>query len=207
MTKPVEEMTWADHQAWEQSWWDTCANTFGEEAKQITYAHRMGLVVEKHPYLYETWPYYNLQGKNVIDLGGGPVSMLLKTWNRGDRCTVVDPCVYPRWTLERYAASKISVILQPAEIPVPGPFDEAWIYNVLQHTVSPDAILKNAMQCAKLVRIFEWIERPLSPGHPQTLKAQHLNAALKGIGRTEDMKGENGCWGLAYFGTFHGEAT
>src|SRR5258708_2166182 len=42
-------------QDFEKLWWSDCTNTFGEEAKQLTYAHRMGLVNEPRE---GKWPVY-----------------------------------------------------------------------------------------------------------------------------------------------------
>lgn len=205
--KPVEEMSWDDHQAWERRWWGNCINTFSEEAKQITYAHRMGLVMFKHPEFYETWPLYDMQGKSVVDIGGGPCSLLLKTHNLGN-ATVIDPCEYPSWTLSRYADAGVAVERLAGEHPITQAYDEAWIYNVLQHVRDPEKIIANALRCSKVVRIFEWIDRGTGIGHPQALTAERLNTALAldaaTAGKTENMQGENACWGMAYYGEFNG---
>ena len=50
-------------QDWEASWWASCNfSTFGEEAKQLTYANLMGLVNEPRE---GKWPVYDLAGKSV----------------------------------------------------------------------------------------------------------------------------------------------
>lgn len=206
MNKPVEDMSWEDHQAWERTWWGNCVNTFGEEAKQITYAHRMGLVMFKHTEFYETWPLYDMKGKSVVDIGGGPCSMLLKTHNLG-HATVIDPCQYPTWTESRYAAAGIEVSHLPGEYSITQAYDEAWIYNVLQHVRDPEKIITNALRCSKVVRIFEWIDRGTGVGHPQALTAARLDAALgllDATGMTENLQGENACYGMAYYGEFKG---
>lgn len=196
--------TWDEDNEWERNWWGDCLNTFAEEAKQITYAHRMGLQMHVDKYFYEKWPSYNLEGKNILDIGGGPASMLLKTVNRGPSCTVVDPCGYPAWTMNRYAAAGIRYIQQPGEERIYGPyFDECWIYNCLQHTMDPEKIIQNARASASVIRIFEWIDRLPCVGHPQTLTASALDRWLSGTGTTENMDGaENNCCGPAYYGVF-----
>lgn len=80
---------------YETDWWGTCANTLQEEQKQLIYAARMGLVAQwgvGHP------PVFDLEGRSVIDIGGGPVSLLLKCGNRG-RAVVADPAEWPVWVL------------------------------------------------------------------------------------------------------------
>lgn len=192
---------WSDHQEAERLWHGACVNTFSEEAKQITYAHRMGLVNEPQD---GHWPCYDLAGRSVVDIGGGPSSLLLKCFNAGRRL-VVDPCVYPDWVTQRYDAADIALVRMAGEdLPAPGQYDEAWIYNCLQHTRDPQAIVRNARATAPVVRIFEWLDTPPHLGHPQTLRAALLDDWLEGTGTVERLEGENGCHGLAYYGVFRG---
>ena len=186
-------------QDFEQQWWGDCTNTFGEEAKQITYAHRMGLVNSPQD---GKWPVYDLGGKSVVDLGGGPTSLLLKCVNRGD-CVVVDPCPYPLWVRQRYTESGIGVAEMEAEAFRDSAFrDEAWCYNVLQHVVLPEDVIATARSQAQVLRIFEWLETPAADGHPHTLHADELNDWIGGVG-TVEMVNENGAVGLAYHGCFN----
>src|ERR1035441_8915336 len=66
---------WQIAQKHEVNWWGNCVNTFGEETKQLVYARLMGLQI---------WddgnsPFNIMTGaRTVLDIGGGPVSMLLK---------------------------------------------------------------------------------------------------------------------------------
>ena len=201
-------MDWNDEQRWERSWWGDCINTFAEETKQITYAHRMGLVNETDG---AHWPYYNLAGRSVIDIGGGPTSMLLKC-HSGSRRVVVDPYQYPPWIRTRYDVANIEYYVEKGENldelrPLHGArFDEAWIYNVLQHTDDPRLIIHHARTFARTVRIFEWIDIPAHTGHPQELKRDLLNEWLAGAGVVEDLRfrPENGCDQVAYYGVFTG---
>lgn len=191
-----------DHQAFEQAWWGECVHTFGEEAKQITYAHRMGLEVVDNGSGH--WPLYDLGGKSILDIGGGPVSMLLKTFNGGDHLDVVDPCNYPKWTIDRYKAASIRYVLSGAE-DVEGfiekSYDECWIYNVLQHVEVPADVIQTAKDHSDVIRIFEWVDTPPTLGHPHTLTADFLNENLGGQGTVEQIN-ENGAWGKCYYGVF-----
>lgn len=185
-------------QDFERDWHGDCLLTFGEEAKQITYAYRMGLVNEP---AYGKWPVYDLAGKSVVDLGGGPVSLLLKCVNRGD-CVVVDPCPYPEWISARYEAAEIRQVQVNAEDWRDAAFrDEAWCYNVLQHTVDPEAVIATARVQAKTLRIFEWIETETNVGHPHSLHAEELDRWISGTGQIGFVN-ENGAVGLAYWGVF-----
>lgn len=201
-------MGWKEDQDFERNWWGGCENTFTEETKQLTYAYKMGLTCYSNN---GKWPCYDLAGKNVIDIGGGPVSLLLKCENRG-RSLVVDPCRYPTWIWSRYWEAHIEqkqirgedLDTEDMDTDAEPLWNEAWIYNVLQHTQDPEKIITNARCLAPVVRIFEWLDIPAHEGHPQELKEEDLNKWLNGVGTTEQLS-ENGCYGRAYYGVFKEE--
>lgn len=219
---------WQEAQKWEADWWGNCVNTYGEETKQMTYASRMGLTEfmfhdGKSPYNFD------LKGRSVIDIGGGPCSLLLKCVNVEG--VVYDPLEVPVWILHRYMAAHISLIQCPGEaltsllsvddlldapesdypyledvIDKVGRVDEAWLYNTLQHTQDPERVVQNARRCAKLIRVFEWIGTVENIGHPHILTEELLNEWFAGEGKVETLKGENTCNGTAYYGIFRGGA-
>lgn len=193
MTDTLQEAA----QDWERQWWAECTNTFGEEAKQLTYAPRMGLVNEPRN---GKWPVYDLHGRSVVDLGGGPASMLLKAV--GGRGTVVDPCPYPAWVTARYEAAGVVQRVEEAETFLAADrHDEAWVYNVLQHVVDPERVVASARRNARVLRIFEWLETEVVDGHPHTLHADDLNRWIGASGHVGYVD-ENGATGLAYWGCF-----
>ncbi len=187
-------------QQFEQDWWGDCTQTFGEEAKQLTYAHRMGL---QRLEVDGRWPVYNLDGRSVLDIGGGPASILLKCINGWG--IVVDPCPFPDWVHARYQRAGIEYEVQQAETyDAPNRMTEAWIYNVLQHVVDPEKVIRMARRNAHIIRVFEWIEKETNVGHPHSLHAHDLNVWLHGTGEIGVID-ENSCYGLAYWGVFNGE--
>lgn len=207
----ADPQTWEDHQAWEQAWWKDCTNTFAEESKQITYMHRVGYVVVPDnvpdgpiPWR-DGWPWYDLAGRNVVDLGGGPVSPLLKCRNRGPLCDVVDPCEYPDWTRHRYGLVGIASCREKAETftSMIG-YDEAWILNCLQHVDDPVAVLENARTLAPIIRLFEWVDVPPCPGHPHTITAELIDRVLgeRVQGAAREWIEENGAQGWATYGVW-----
>lgn len=192
-------MNWKEAQEWERKWHDNCVNSYWEETKQRVYADRMGLVAFHDK---GRFPTYDLQGKSILDIGGGPYSLLLKCINVDG--TVVDPCDYPQWTRDRYKESGLTFVQASGEaFGTTKIFDEVWIYNCLQHTENPEKILKNARQYSKIIRLFEWIDTGISDGHLHDLKEEKLNKWLGGIGKVEVLN-ESGCMGKAYFGIFKG---
>ena len=195
-------MEWNEHQEWEKDWHGNCVNSLNEELKQLVYAKRMGLKMthnNKTPYLFK------LGGVSVLDIGGGPYSLLLKCEDFS-RAVVADPCAYPEWVYMRYESADIGTMqLAGEELDQLSlyTFDEIWIYNVLQHTMSPETIIKNALSLGKIVRLFEWIETGTAKGHPNDLNETDLNKWLGGIGKIEQLS-EGGCVGKAYYGVFKG---
>lgn len=186
-------MNWKNAQRWENEWWGNCCNTWQEEMKQTVYLKKMGL--QK-----------NLQGKSITDIGGGVISMLLKCTNY-NVSDVIDPIfsTCPQWVLDRYYANGIIAVAKKAEdIKRHRVVDEVWIYNCLQHTEKPEQVIKNAKKFAKIIRIFEWINIPISEGHIHELTEDRLNQWLGGEGKAETIN-ESGAIGDCYYGIFKGD--
>lgn len=194
--------TWNQAQKWESNWWGDCLNTYSEETKQIVYAKKMGLVPL---HINGKYPVYDLAGKGILDIGCGPVSMLLKCINRAT-CIGIDPCDYPEWVYKRYYRNNINFKKMMGEEigDAKWDFDEAWIYNVLQHTENPELVARNALRQAKLVRVFEWVNIPATDGHLHVLTKKKLDEWFGGYGITQQIN-ENGAVGECYFGIFKGE--
>ena len=195
---------WHDAQHDEKGWWDTCANTYWEETKQFVYARLMGIMFQAD----ERGPYFiDLHDKDILDIGGGPVSLLLKA-SKNSRRTVADPCDYPAWVGERYKAQGIDYNQIKGEdvdtITKDVKYDEVWIYNCLQHVDDPEKIIqnaKNALKSGGVLRIFEWINMPTNTAHPHSLTKESLDAWIGQSGGTASLS-ESGCFGEVYFGAF-----
>ena len=193
-----------DAQEFEASWWGTCANTYGEETKQLVYARYMDLELRDFG---GPGPEIDLEGKVVCDIGGGPVSLLLKCRN-GVEPLVIDPCSFPDWVYERYNAAGVGFLKMSAEyfLPVSPRFDEIWIYNVLQHVHVPETVLRQARERADVLRIFDWLDLPPHPGHPHELKRAELEEWLGATGHTVWLN-EGGAIGNAFYGVFDSRTT
>ena len=197
-----EKIDWNFHNAWEKDWWGSCANTMGEELKQQAYAKKMGL---KWTSSHKTSFILNGGEASIMDIGGGPVSLLLKTARCGRRY-VVDPCDYPPWVSERYRLSGIQLVRMKAEelksagIPI---VDECWMYNCLQHVGSPEDVITAALEQCKIFRVCEPVGTRISNGHPHSFDAARLNSLLGGEGKVEHVR-DSGVDGVLYFGIFKG---
>lgn len=199
--------TWTEAQKWELEWHKNQQfNTLNEEVKQMNcYAPLLGLnQFQSNYYGIRTW---NMPGKSIVDIGGGEVSMLLKT--KAKRRVVLDPLDYPKWVRMRYEEAGIEFVNIPAEKIEVGrgsfssTFDEAWIYNCLQHVIDPSKIIRKVKACTKVIRIFEWIDTGISDGHLHNLTEEKLNSWLGGIGKVTDLN-QGGCVGKCFSGIFKG---
>ena len=195
----VQERSWDEDQEWERNWWGDCLNTWGEEQKQRHYAKCMGLhELSNSQYSF----YYDLGGRSVLDIGGGPTSLLLKCVNRGST-KVADPAKYPDWVADRYEAAGIKYTHEQGEaLNVEYGYEEVWIYNVLQHVLDPAVIIHNARQAGKIVRVFEWLEIGVAPGHPHNLLEDQMNEWLGGRGKVNADVPR----GKEYYGVFLGDS-
>jgi hypothetical protein len=184
---------WKKENEFEKKYWGDCTNTSDEEAKQLEYAKYMGLDQYRIPgFLGGN---FDLQGKSILDIGGGPVSLLLKCKNFSE-AFVVDPCEFPDWIIKRYEKAGIQFRKMMAEDldgktePFlldldQGPyFDEVWIYNVLQHCLDPERILNLAKKLGKVIRIFEWIDTQKDLGHPHVQTKEWFDRQLDVYGQT-----------------------
>lgn len=196
-------MGWEAANEWEKQWWGACKNTYNEELKQFIYAHHMGmdefLRVDHHG------PHWDLGQKSVIDVGGGPCSILLKC--KSPSRLVIDPCEYPGWIAQRYAQCGVKYHVLKAEdlYGVSDPNDRidlALLYNCLQHTEDPARIVANIKKLARELRVFEWVDTGVSDGHLHNLTADLLDEWIGvGNGKLVELR-QSPCVGRAYAGVF-----
>lgn len=191
----------SDHAEFEAAYWGDCTNTFDEEQKHYIYANCMG--IRRVGYAL------NAGSKRILDVGGGPASMLLKCVDLLPRSRVIDPLadVYPNWVADRYDCKKIALWNAKGEDPeafLPRPdaaIDEVWIYNCLQHVDDPAKIIANAKVAAPVLRMFEWVDIPPHDGHPHMLTRAKLEEWIGQRGEISDFA-ESGCYGRAFYGAW-----
>jgi len=165
---PSFPSTWELAQQYEHEWWGTERYTRWEEevAKQETYARLMGLPAD-----------LNMGRKTILDVGCGPVSMLLRATHGGS--AGVDPLLMSDETKAKYAAADVALHQGKAEDYEPAKrFDEGWIYNCLQHVDDPNKVMSMLLRAVDAVRVFEWIEMPVCEGHPHTLTVEQFERWL-----------------------------
>ncbi|MGA1048491.1 MAG: hypothetical protein ACO3UU_10790, partial [Minisyncoccia bacterium] len=95
---------WLIANEWESKYWDLEVYLDVHQIQtQYTFAYYMGL------FNYRTTPnihVFDLQGKSILDVGGGPYSILLKCINY-KKAKIIDPCKFPEWIYQRYKSKNI----------------------------------------------------------------------------------------------------
>jgi glycosyltransferase involved in cell wall biosynthesis len=165
---PYIASVWEQAQHYERDWWGTEPHKRWEEeiAKQKTYARLMGLPVD-----------LNMGNTTILDVGCGPVSMLLRATHGGS--AGVDPLLMSDETKAKYAAADVALYNDKAEDFEPKKhFDEGWMYNCLQHVDDPNKVMAMLLRSVDSVRIFEWIDLPVCEGHPQMLTVEQFERWL-----------------------------
>jgi len=183
----------------EISFWGDCSNTYGEETKQFQYAHHMG--IQQFGDGRSPFALFGLD-KSWVDFGGGPSSMLLKM-QRATYRMVIDPLPVPEWVPIRYRNCGVKYLRARCDADDTsfkaagklGQFDIGLCYNVLQHVEHPERFVANLRRLSKVQVVFEWINLPPHPGHPNELTKENLEAWFGKEGFTGRLTGENQCWG------------
>lgn len=173
----ITKKKWRQVQKFEKSFWKDGINTYIEETKQFVCAGHMGLEIKADGAGISL----DAERRNILDIGGGLVSLLLKTKNKGFYCVVNDPILKdaPQWILSRYAHADITVDDRPAEeFEADCMFQEVWLYNCLQHVIDPIKVLEVCKKYGKAIRIFEWLDIPAHDGHPHMITKEMIDSVL-----------------------------
>jgi len=132
-------------------------------------------------------------GLSVIDVGGGPESLLLDYPDING--TVLDPLTFGEDDELRYAKAGIKRLITPVEEwnaleCISELYDEVWVYNCLQHVRDLDEAFRQICLMGKRVRLFEWCEIPTDKMHLHTLTADGIRKAMSGYTIENEVEGE-----------------
>ena len=207
----IDQARWNTAQEHEAGYWGNCNSSvaWGEFVKHEMEAREMGLFSDYGDECGEL----KMQGKSVLDIGGGPVSMTLRCYDAG-QLVVVDPCKWPSCVLRRYDRHGINFLRAAGEdldkcfLSDDTKFDEVWMYNLLQHVQDPEKIIRNAMDRVSptgCLRIFDWLYIPADVCHPHTLLPETILNWLAGtviVKISLPRLVEHGCNANAFVGIF-----
>lgn len=160
------EEEWKKAQVFERNWW---MNVRGQHPHEVI----KGDVVSNMLLIQKGAP-----TKTVIDIGCGPLSLLQRLPVKSG--TALDPIHYGDLE-DEYEKKGIRRIIKCGEDlnPSDGIYDEAWIYNCLQHVRDPVKIIENAITVANTVRIFEWTHVKPYTGHIHELTPELIQEPFK----------------------------
>lgn len=136
-------------------WWELPPAAWGalwsSEQRQRLYLQHMGLTLDEHGRV-------DLQGRSVINFGGGPASLLLHAVNAG-RLAVVDPLPMPEWVLLRYRDAGIALIRGDGEEEYRAQdWDEVWLSDYLTRVDDWRQALQRAAACGRSLRLVQSLD-------------------------------------------------
>lgn len=122
-----------------------------------------------------------VDGRDVLDIGGGPCPIVAdQSLSLGTR-VVVDPMDVDE-TIDPTPPNVVRIKKYAETLSLSVKFDEVWVYNVLQHVTSPSLVVETVQRhAAHTVRWFEWINTPLSVVHPHSIDKAFLFGAFQGF--------------------------
>jgi hypothetical protein len=181
-------ISWENAIEKESIYWDRYASEIGTLSCQEDYMKILDIY-------NDYWSKYggidlDFRNKNIIDVGGGPTSILLRG-NGGSKRTseelknswtqtgsvkslnvgvVIDPLNVAEYVKIRYEHFGVRFINEPAEnidkfYNERNFFDDCIIYNCLQHVINPLEILDKVSKVSKVIRICEPINVPTDEMH------------------------------------------
>lgn len=144
----------------------------------------------------------NLQGKSIIEIGPAKVAGLYFCKNYG-KSYIIEPTVYQ--DAIPFYDPEITFIHEAAETCDFPKVDEAWLFNVLEHTINPTKIVEICKKNCDTIRFFE----PDGQGgkdiaHPHCITMDYLKLQFgeenvhQYIGGSvkENFHGANCCYGV-----------
>jgi ubiquinone/menaquinone biosynthesis C-methylase UbiE len=165
---------WKSANVGESEYWQIYTAEVDTLKHQEQYMDAMGI---HDDYFHAPDNSLNMSGLNVLDVGGGPSSILLRTnklrGNQHDGVNhgvVIDPLIITEHQKLRYDYYGIEFIQDQSEnidqyYSERGYFDECFIYNCLQHVVDPIEILDKVTSISKRIRIAEPLNIPTDSMH------------------------------------------
>ena len=160
---------WEQAITWEALWWGAGPSERWDEErqKQRWYAAAMGMPKNM-----------DFGGLRIADFGCGPVSMLLSS--KHGPSIGIDPLPVVKQREDAFRQRGARVFKYKAEDADIRGYDEAWMYNVLQHVDDPDRVLARVAAAAPVVRLFEWIDTGIGDGHIHSVSERQVAAAFTG---------------------------
>jgi len=154
-------LRWMEAQQGETGFWQDWMKSSDDRGDTSWLHHVQGY--------FELPDHHDFGAETLVDLGSGPVGLLTRFQAAERIC--VDPL--PIDSLDR----SLTRIKAPAEETglKPAIADRVFIYNLLQHVISPEHVLAEALRLLKpagTVYLVEQLNLPTDPEHPHSLKLE-----------------------------------
>lgn len=145
--------------------------------------------------------------KVIVEVGGGPRGSLLLTKGNFKRGILIEPLI-DRWPVEireSYESIGVEIITEPYEhLEIEEKVDETWFFNVIQHVIDPEAMLKQAKETSKVIRVFESIGSVTDTAHPHFITKETFTKVLGEFGKIYEGGSRSGFHGAdCYYGTWN----
>lgn len=183
----------------EHGWPSTLAERrAGEIHQHLLFAGALGIDLQHHV-------------GTVTDIGCGPTSLLLRlgTQRVMGGSVAVDPLKFTELDERQYQQAGVRRVVSPAETYRGEATDEVWMYNCLQHTIDPQAVLATVrLHAKKTIRIFEWTHVPTDNMHLHKITESMIinDLSRNGFGLFRQIIGRDWLWGRStsfYAGIWH----
>lgn len=127
----------------------------------------------------------NFKDKTIIEVGAGLCGAVLMCEFNFKRAVAVEPLMnkFPSEVMKHYKENNIEVIVNAYEWEDLGYFDETWLFNVLQHVICPEDVLKKASKTSDVIRVFEPIGWPVDLAHPHLINKSTFTTVLGDFGQ------------------------
>lgn len=190
---------WEKSISLESDYWDRYSSEIHTVIQQERYLENLDIYKDYSGIHGKSSMDLDFKGKKVIDIGGGPCSILLRanggkrrelnptieSWGVDKSTTktangvVIDPVICSEYVKIRYNYFNIDFINDDAESLYKyyneiNYFDEAIIYNCLQHVMNPVEILDQVIKVSKKIRICEPINVPTDALHLHTFTSGYF---------------------------------
>ncbi|HXE60752.1 MAG TPA: hypothetical protein VN607_08585, partial [Gemmatimonadaceae bacterium] len=134
------------------------------------------------------------QPTSILEIGAGPQGLLTR-YGAGARKVAVEPLALTFADVDGYARAGATLCQMPIErwhaLNRGEHFQEVWMTNVLQHVIHPGLVLWIAAAHAlERIRIFEWVDEPVSIVHLHSLRSAEIDEGLhpfRAVHRTEGI--------------------
>lgn len=149
----------------------------------------------------------DFKDKVIVEVGGGPRGSLLLTKGNFKRGILIEPLIdrWPAEIREAYESIGVEIITEPYEhLEIEEQVDETWFFNVIQHVIDPEAMLSQAKETSKVVRVFESIGSVTDTAHPHFITKETFTDVLGEFGQVYEGGSRAGFHGAdCYYGTWY----